>query len=63
MNLKTSLANNLLISCFYIVLKNILSIVIISYFRNFRKISLFANFLFIINNILNGKFSCNIAIN
>jgi len=63
MNSKISLANNLLIFYFYTILKGIFSIIIIFYSRNFRKISLFTNFLFIINNILNNKFSCNIIMN
>ena len=63
MNSKTLFVNNLLIFCFYIILKGIFNIVMIFYFRNFREISLFANFLFIINNILNNKFFYNIIIN
>ena len=62
-NLKTSLVNNSLISYFYTILKSTFSIIIILYSRNFQEISLFANSLFIINNILNNKFFYNITIN
>jgi len=62
-NSKISLTNNLSIFYFCTTLKGVPNVVIIFYSQNFQEISLFVNFLFIINNILNGKFSCNIVIN